>query len=204
VCSSDLIPLYDDTVENINRYFEQTNTVLLNAILNNERVLIHCMVGRSRSVTLALAFLIYLIKTDYNLDNIDIICKTNLDLLEAESKILCVAKRVAVDNIKSNKSGKAISDVQISGDDMEQISKIEEVYPKLYSQTETFVIYKKTKMIKELEEIQDNYNIQSSQNIDKSMIASNLVNILLVYIHKYRSIAEPNANFINQLINYAM
>lgn len=52
------INIEDDSEENINRHFTKTSRFIHNAILKNGIVLIHCVAGKSRSPTLAIAYLI--------------------------------------------------------------------------------------------------------------------------------------------------
>ena len=63
-------------------------------------------------------------------------------------------------------------------------------------------------MLKIIEEIRENH-IKQLNSLDQTintesinLISQNLVNTLIEYIRQSRPIAEPNANFVNQLIKY--
>ena len=53
------LPILDNTSQDMNEYFYACNTFVSNALSSddNHRVLIHCMVGASRSATLAAAYI---------------------------------------------------------------------------------------------------------------------------------------------------
>ena len=54
-----LLDIGDNPSENINKYFNDTNLFIDNAINNGGNVLIHCMYGISRSATIACSYLMY-------------------------------------------------------------------------------------------------------------------------------------------------
>ena len=56
------IPVYDDDTQHITSHFDKTNKFIEDALNANQSVLIHCMEGRSRSVSIFIAFLIDMIK----------------------------------------------------------------------------------------------------------------------------------------------
>ena len=60
------IPIYDFLSVKISPYFEKTNNVIDEKRLKGENVLVHCMAGVSRSVTIILA---YMISIGYTLKN---------------------------------------------------------------------------------------------------------------------------------------
>jgi len=51
------INLYDEMQANIKKYFEQTNKFLHECQSNNQKVLVHCQMGISRSSSVVLAYL---------------------------------------------------------------------------------------------------------------------------------------------------
>ena len=196
------VPLYDDTTETISQHFNDVISILQDKIKNNDKVLIHCMVGRSRSVTLGLAFLIYMITGKLEFKEINIIKNDSAELIQAEANILNTNNRKIVDTI--NIKEKENIQKQMEKEDL-YIKTIEIKHTGLFTPQENFVIYKKSTMIKELEDIQTNYNKQLlTTSADKFLITSNLINILIEYIRKYRPIAEPNSRFIEELITYTI
>lgn len=195
------IPLYDDTTENISQHFNTVISILEDKIKNNDKVLIHCMVGRSRSVTLGLAFLIYIISGKLNFKEINIVKNDTTELIQAEANILNINNRKIIDTVNIKEKEKIQQ--QMEKEDS-YIKSIEIKHTGLFTPQENFVIYKKSTMIKELEDIQSNYITQLTSSTDKTIIASNLINILIQYIRKYRPIAEPNSHFIEELINYTI
>ena len=54
-----IIHINDDSWVNIKQYFEECNKFIDDAIKNNGKILIHCKFGASRSITIAIAYLIY-------------------------------------------------------------------------------------------------------------------------------------------------
>jgi protein-tyrosine phosphatase len=52
------IPVYDFPTQNISRYFHETNTFIAEKRAKGENVLVHCMAGISRSVSVVLAYMI--------------------------------------------------------------------------------------------------------------------------------------------------
>ena len=60
------IQAYDDDAQDMKMYFTSTNKFIKDCLAQNGKVLIHCMVGHSRSVTIFLAFLISIIKGEFS------------------------------------------------------------------------------------------------------------------------------------------
>ena len=60
------ISAYDDDTQDMKPHFDTTNEFIKECILQGGKVLIHCMVGRSRSVTIFIAFLIFIIRGNLN------------------------------------------------------------------------------------------------------------------------------------------
>jgi hypothetical protein len=241
------IPLYDDKSENIQKYFSKVNQVLASSILAGDNVIVHCMAGRSRSVTLVMAFLIWIIKGDcgdcgncsINLDSSVLVhskllgggsggggdddqgsVKYRFDLIMAEANILNLSKRRIIDKVNNgNRDIVVIPNGQINYSDQHYNAKVdsEKMHEKMHTnvseitkptqieRTANFVIYKKTCMINDLIQIQDNYwnQMQKGDNANKTLIVGNLVSLINQYVRKYRPIACPNDNFIDQLQIFA-
>ena len=62
---------YDDQSQDISQYFNNSNAFIANALLNSGKILIHCMAGRSRSVTMFLAFIIHILQNKFSQSNIN-------------------------------------------------------------------------------------------------------------------------------------
>jgi len=57
-CNYFHIPINDEETENIYKYFDDSADCINNVIINNQRILIHCYAGISRSPTIVIAYLI--------------------------------------------------------------------------------------------------------------------------------------------------
>ena len=92
--------------------------------------------------------------------------------------------------------------------------------PKLSKKEESFIIYKKQKMIDSINDIINNYNLlkkelynfiktilvetEETREITRNMklqMSMQIIKEILVYVKSHRKIASPNANFITQLCN---
>ena len=74
------LQLIDNQEQNIIRYFEISNMFIDKIIEKNESLLIHCIAGRSRSVTLLIAYLIY--KYKYTVDEAISLVKKKRSIIE--------------------------------------------------------------------------------------------------------------------------
>ena len=78
------IEAYDDDWQDMTSFFKETNSFIENCLSTGGKVLIHCMLGRSRSMTVFLAFLINMVRgkcQNFDYNNIKIIgndAKSNL------------------------------------------------------------------------------------------------------------------------------
>jgi len=194
------IEAYDDEWQDMTSFFKETNTFIENCLVNNGKVLIHCMVGRSRSMTIFLSFLINMIRGkcqsfDYN--SIKIIgndTKSNLiehNNLSKNSKI----KRNNIDNINTTQ---------------ENVSKNTQELPQLNIREEHFITYKKQNMLSDVDELVSRYkylkdkmvlhsNFENKNDKELQKFANIFIIQLIDYSKKYRSISCPNPNFVNQL-----
>ena len=208
------IPLYDDQSENIQRYFKNVVNILAEGLMSGERILVHCMVGRSRSVTLVIAFLIWVIKGGMNLDSETFIWNNSKvsseENIRAEADILNLAKRRVIDGVKTHSQSSTSTSTNVSGNAKDEYERFEtNENSNARDELETkrnFINYKKVTMLDELLQIQNNYweQMRKGDKADKSLIASNLVSLLVQYVRKYRQIACPNDNFVQQLVMYVI
>lgn len=232
------VPLYDDKSENIQKHFVKVNSAIETALLTGGGVLVHCMAGRSRSVTLVMAFLVWAIKGGLYLDrqienyrDLSLTDSQYADLIVAEAAILNLAKRRVVDKInehskvtipdKQDNYEKTYQQTYDNRDIVSTVAESVEFVESTESATSTentkphmqratagatvYVSYKKSYMIHELIQIQNNYwdQMRQGDNANKSLIVGNLISLIGQYIRKYRPIACPNDNFVTQLQIFA-
>jgi len=211
------IPAYDDQSQDLKQYFAKSNEFIAGVINQGGKVLIHCMVGRSRSVSIFIAFLINIIQGNLN----QAIVK-----LDADNDVSNELEYKQFGNFKYTKH-KGVRDVAIASNrqgngngntdgEFENITKLEFQAPQLSNKYRNFMIYKKETMINEIEELIGKYEIMKQDlnilvvhnNIDisskkfkelKQQFSNNFIVLLLKYIKKYRKVAEPNPYFITQL-----
>jgi len=236
------IQAYDDDYQDIKMYFDETNLFIKNCLHEGGRILIHCMAGRSRSVTIFIAFLIFIIKGGINqciviLNNENNKHNINNDVCNIiEYNKLIDSKKQHIEykdnsnynhnhnhnynyNSKKNENRNNLFD--------EKISSIENEIPRLSKKEENFVLYKKQKMITDIDELISNYKIlkkeldnykkqifietketketeetKETQELIKNMkieFSSKMLKEILQYVKSHRSCISPNAHFINQL-----
>jgi hypothetical protein len=207
------IPAYDDESQDLSIYFEKSNQYIREVLEKKGKILIHCMVGRSRSVTIFLAFLISLIKSNFNQDNIEMdldnVISNNIDYRRFGNQAL----GVTADGIK-NMSTK-IEDERNSQNENTEINKITYDRPQFGDKIKNFIRYKKEGMISEIEDLRCKYNVINreindfvSMNTDdktiknlKDELKNNLIVHIFKYVRKYRKEAAPNEYFLDQLVN---
>ena len=210
---------YDDQKQNIKQYFNTSNEFITKAVRNKGKVLIHCMAGRSRSVTLFLAFLIHIIHGNINQNDINIYSNTN-DCNDVCNEI--EYKKLCNNNSTSSNSPKNINNTtnntttnnttnNTTNFTIEKITQINYQLPKLTNKYSDFIVYKKSTMIDEVNELINKYALiqkELSLFIDgnytqehKKKLTTILFKSLLNYITKYRPQANVNSNFITQLID---
>ena len=196
------IQAYDDQTQDLSQYFQNCNAFIENVLNEGGKVLIHCMVGRSRSVTMFLAFLINVIRGNFN-QNIVNLGSDNDVSNEVEYKQFGKSR-----NTNTNTYSK-IRDTY-----NEDINQIEYIKPELSNKYRNFINYKKETMIREVDELMEKYKLfQKEMNIFadeivsdtsieqlKQQFANNFIVQILKYIKKYRSMASPNSYFVSQLI----
>ena len=208
------INAYDDDSQNMTIYFDNTNNFIKNCLNNGGKVLIHCMVGRSRSITIFMAYLIYIIK-----NSINTIVSSN-DALDA-CNLIEYNKFIENNKHTRTRTHSRTHSHNPNYIDSETITKNEQELPKLSKKEENFIFYKKQKMINDIEEIFNNYNLlkkeldayqkqtfietEETQELFKNMKTKFALKILLQlldYVKSHRECAEPNENFVKQLCDY--
>ena len=194
------IEAYDDEWQDMISFFKETNSFIENCLVNNGKVLIHCMVGRSRSMTIFLAFLINMVRgkcQNFDYNNIKIKgndSKSNLiehNNLSKNSKI----KRHNIDNINTTQ---------------ENVTKNIQELPQLNVREEHFITYKKQNMLNDVDELVCGYkdlknkmvlfaNFENANDPELQKFSNTFIEYLISYSKRYRSISCPNPNFVKQL-----
>tara|TARA_B100000401_G_C52323388_1_gene492932 strand:+ start:17 stop:529 length:513 start_codon:yes stop_codon:yes gene_type:complete len=80
------LQLIDNQEQNIIRYFEISNMFINKIIEKKQSLLIHCIAGRSRSVTLLIAYLIY--KYKYTVDDAISLIKKKRPIIEPNQNFI--------------------------------------------------------------------------------------------------------------------
>ena len=205
------IQAYDDDYQDMKQHFDITNEFIKKCLYEGGKILIHCMVGRSRSVSVFMAFLIYILKDGFN----QCIVKIDNDMNNDKDNFNEVCNLIEYKKLIENKKIKKISKSYL---DSEQITSNVEELPKLSKKEENFIIYKKQKMLNDMEDIISNYNLLSKELHNhkktifveteetqelyenmKSKFSAKIFSQLLAYVKSHRECALPNDNFINQL-----
>jgi protein-tyrosine phosphatase len=205
------IQAYDDNYQDIKQYFDITNEFIKTCLYEGGKILIHCMAGCSRSVSIFIAFLIYILKGGINQ------CIVRIDEDNNTNNFNEVCNLIEYKKLIENKKIKTTSKSYM---DSEQITSNVQELPKLSKKEENFIIYKKQKMINDIEDIISNYNLltkelnnfknttfvetEETQELyanTKAKFAAKIFSQLLIYVKSHRAYALPNDNFINQLCN---
>jgi hypothetical protein len=218
------IEAYDDEMQDIKQYFDISNEFIHNCLNEGGKILIHCMVGRSRSVTLFLSFLIYIIQGNFN--------KNSLNLDGNNDNDNDIYSSIEYNKfIKINKDNNSSNNNSTNNYTFEKISTVDHIKPQLNNKEKNFIIYKKETMLHDVEDLISAYTILKKEiTIKKKSVDSgsdttfdftnsaNTINDLntiiknmkkqsgnhfiiqiLKYIKKYRPEANPNPYFLNQL-----
>lgn len=213
------ISAYDDESQDIKQYFEKSNTFIENVLRENGKILIHCMVGRSRSVSIFLAFLIHIIRGRFSQSVVDLSSVNDVSN-EIEYKQFGLVNRngINMDGVKftANKRG-------TENEEENDITRIEFQKPVLNNKYRSFMLYKKESMINEVNRLIEKYEFlqkeidifkandgsivdteQNERTINqlKQQFSNNFMIQIIQYIKKYRKEANPNTYFIIQLIDY--
>ena len=201
------IQAYDDEYQDIKKYIDITNEFIKSCLFEGGKVLIHCMYGCSRSVSIFIAFLIMIIKGEFN----QCIVKLDDDINNCND----VSNLIEYQKLLENNKRKTSTNSYIDG---EQISRNIQEIPRLSKKEANFIIYKKQKMINDIENIICDYNLlnkelnnfkkttfvetEETEELFENMQAkfsSKIFSQILNYVKSHRKSAMPNNNFINQL-----
>ena len=210
------IEAYDDESQDMKQHFENSNEFISKCLNEGGKILIHCMVGRSRSITIFLGFLIYIIQGNFHKKNL------NLDLEDCTD----IYNSIEYNKFIKDKKSKQNSYDRINNQDNlhENINKLEHIKPQFSNKEKNFILYKKEKMLQDVDELikiysllkkeitvfkqtnDNNYqNIEELNNIIKNMkqqSGNHFILQILKYVKTYRKEANPNSYFITQLCEF--
>jgi len=152
------IEAYDDESQDISQYFEISNEFINECLNQGGKVLIHCMVGCSRSVSLFLGFLIYIMhgrfhKKTLNLENNNYIYNS----IEYNKFIKDNKKNYSYDGMNYGKNANAGTYNDGDNNDYEKINKNNEIKPQFNNKKTSFILYKKEKMLLDVDELIHTY-----------------------------------------------
>jgi hypothetical protein len=204
------IAAYDDESQNLGNHFDCAVAFIKNVLeQKNKKMLIHCMVGRSRSVSMFIAFLISILQNKFDQSIVDTSMGNDVSneiefmKLNRNFKLQNTNKNRVVDTIavkyynKNQDENLQINNNNDNENENNEISRIEYIKPQFNSQSlnkyKNFILYKKQIMLEELETIKNNYGNKNDKN-------DLIYELLLNYVRKYRTIACPNPYFQKQLI----
>jgi hypothetical protein len=192
------VPAYDDESQNLETNFQGTTQFISDVLTNRGKLLIHCMVGRSRSVSFFMAFLIHVIQGGFNQSAVDTTSSNDVSNEIEYNKFSGKQSVLLADGVSAVRYNKRQQDSDdntegagASANGHEEISRLEYQIPKLGGKYRTFMNYKKDTMIIEIRNIAESYN--NGKNTDK------IYDRLLAYVKKYRAVACPNTYFEKQL-----
>jgi len=181
------IQAYDDETQNLEPFFQKTNQFISDVLTQSGKLLIHCMVGRSRSVSVLMAFLINVILGNFNQSIVDTTTSNDVSNKIEYNKFIGKQSRVITDGIVPVRY---INERTHDKHDTEEISKLEYLQPEFGNKFRKFINYKKDLMLREIEKLVEKY---------KDNKKDDLYSDILSYVKKYRAIACPNMYFEKQL-----
>lgn len=194
------VPAYDDESQDMRGFFSKTNTFIANILSENKnnKILIHCMVGRSRSITILMAFLIHIIKNQFDQSLINLELTSDVaNEIDYKNFGKC-NNHINIDGVSNTNN----MNRQTSSRQMNQIYQNDFEKPVLTDKYKNFINYKKECMIEEIHNLAKEYqSILSSNSIIDNKTKTDYYNKLLGYVRKYRRMATPNSYFQDQLIN---
>ena len=199
------IPAYDDQSQDMTQYFKECNTFIANILKDEGKVLIHCMVGRSRSITIFLAFLINILCGNFNQKCVKIYSENDVSNGIECKKFFNFRNADGTSIYKKNGNGNA-----------SDYNKTDYIKPELCNKYHNFMNYKKESMISEVDDLIIEYKLMQKKQAHKhkhiinndstndssndNIYESNLMLHIMQYIKKYRKTASPNPFFVSQLI----
>ena len=191
------VQAYDDETQNLEPFFQQTNQFISDALTQRGKLLIHCMVGRSRSVSVFLAFIIHVMRGHFNQSLVDTTSSNDvsneIEYNKFIGKHIGKQTKVITDSVASVRYVNATpgnNDLMLQNN--EEISRVEYLQPEFGNKFRKFINYKKDLMLREIEKLIEKYKADKSNDLYVDILA---------YVKKHRVIACPNVYFEKQLRN---
>jgi len=205
------VQAYDDETQHLEPFFQQTNQFISDALTQRGKLLIHCMVGRSRSVSVFLAFIIHVMQGYFNQSLVDTTSSNDvsneIEYNKFIGKHIGKQTKVITDSVASVRYVNATfgnNDLMLQNN--EEISRVEYLQPEFGNKFRKFINYKKDLMLREIEKLIEKYKLYySSLSVNNTNTNTNLNTKedlyldILAYVKKYRAIACPNVYFEKQL-----
>ena len=207
------IEAYDDESQDITKYFEISNEFISECLNQGGKILIHCMGGRSRSITLFLSFLIYIMQEKFHKKSLNL--ENNNDIynsIEYNKFIKNNIKKSNYDGI-NNSNGNNNSNNGNNDINDERINTNNNIMPQFNDKEKSFNIYKKEKMLSDVDELIDIYNKLKKEITIYKKNNDNNISIDFNKTKNYKDINELNKivkkmkleagqHFIKELIKY--
>jgi hypothetical protein len=191
------VQAYDDEIQNLEPFFQQTNKFISDALTQRGKLLIHCMVGRSRSVSVLIAFLIHVIKGHFNQSLVDTTSSNDvsneIEYNKFIGKHIVKETKVITDSVASIRyvnETPGNNDLMLQNN--EEISRVEYLQPEFGNKFRKFINYKKDLMLEDIRKLLETYKTDKSNDLYVDILA---------YVKKHRVIACPNVYFEKQLRN---
>ena len=147
--------LYDDESQDISQYFEISNEFIDECLNQGGKILIHCMGGRSRSVTLFLSFLIYIMQERFHKKSLNL--ENNNDIYNSVEYNKFIKDNIKKSNYDGVSNGNSNNN-GINNNDYERINTNNNTMPQFNDKEKSFNLYKKEKMLSDVDELIDTYN----------------------------------------------
>ena len=207
------IEAYDDDIQNMTQYFENSNKFISDCLNEGGKVLIHCMVGRSRSVTIFLAFLIHIIHGNFHRNNLNLeTCNDIYNSIEYNKFIKDKRISNTYDGINNKNTSNYNNYDYNSNFEFQNINKLEHIHPQFSNKEKNFILYKKEKMLQEVDELINTYSILKKEhhiktNLNTSNDLTDLTDLSYKNINDLNNIVkkmkiQSGDHFILQLLKY--
>ena len=191
------IEAYDDESQDISQYFEISNEFIDECLNQGGKILIHCMVGCSRSVCLFLGFLIYIMQGRFHKKSLNL--ENNNDIynsIEYNKFIKDNKKNYSYDGMNYGNSRNVNRNNDNYNDDnngdYEKINKNNEIKPQFNDKEKSFILYKKEKMLLDVDELIHTYETLKKEITIYKKDTNNNICINFEKTKNYKDVNELN------------
>ena len=187
------IEAYDDESQDISQYFEISNEFINECLNQGGKILIHCMVGRSRSVCLFLGFLIYIMQGRFHKKSLNL--ENNNDIynsIEYNKFIKDNKKNYSYDGMNYGNSRNGNSNNDNYNGNYEKINKNNEIKPQFNDKEKSFILYKKEKMLLDVDELINTYETLKKEITIYKKDSNNNMSINFEKTKNYKDVNELN------------